>query len=359
MSLSVQILDLHDDLGGAQLKEIVASAPEFVKTAQIASRDEVARLPVECFALHALTKEGADLRKYPVHTKADTWLSCAYFEKNAHKLPIQAARIAATHLKTACAKFELPTEYRVSMFHGTADSNRYIEENDCMRKVASESQLVDRPDEGRYALAGRYPLFHESHVKKAASYFEEHFRHFDSGDRHEFASNVLARASELQMPLDGLEALQKVAGAEYGDRVAGQISMRHKLVDGDVEAVIALEKISMVRNDLEAKKFATLLAAWDSENGMERLYGTQIVDPYQATFESLSKEAGYVWEDSSSGESLTGKELEKAASEKYDKIKGYFGETLANSLKKHGSQIFDSLPRDAKTVIAKIAKGGI
>ena len=51
--------------------------------------------------------------------------------------------------------------------------------------------------------------------------------------------------------------------------------------------------------------------------------------------------------------------VEKAAEEKYEKIKSYFGETLAGSLKKHAVAIFDSLPTDAKTTIAKIVRGDI
>lgn len=361
MSLSIQILDLYDDLGGTQLKDLVSTAPSFMKTAEVATKDVASKLPTESFALHALTKEGSRLKKYPMHTPADTWLSCAYFEKNAHKLPRQAARIAATHLKVACEKFNLDTKECISKLASNENpiSNLYVEETDGLRKVASQAIIEPRPSEGSYALPGMYPLFHEGHIKKATSYFEEHHRAFSTSDKHEFASNVLARAAELNISTEDhtFAPLKKVAGDQYGDRVEAQINLRRKIVDGDVEATISLEKVAMAKDKLEANKFAELLSAWDIENSMNNVYGKSIVDPYESTFDSITKESGYLWEDSTSGESLTGKELEKAASSKYDTIKGYFGETLANSLKKHGSEIFESLPSDAKTLIARIAKG--
>lgn len=361
MSLSIQILDLYDDVTGSLLKWAAQASPSFMKTAQIARRDEVAKLPTDAFALHALTKEGSRLKKYPIHSAADTWLSCAYFEKNAHKLPAQAARIAATHLKVACDKFHIDANSTVIKMASqeAPASNLYIEEMDGLRKMASHAVIEERSSEGHYALPGRYPLFHEGHVKKATSYFGEHFKSFDPADRFTFAKNVLSRASELELSTDSseFEPLKKIAGESFGDRVETQLSLRRKLFDGHVDSLVDLEKIAEAKTKLEPEQFAGLLHAWDKENGVDRTYGSKIVDPYQATFETMNKEAGYVWEDEKSGMTLTGTELEKAASAKYDKIKGYFGETLANSLKKHGSQIFESLPIDAKAVIAKIAKG--
>jgi len=363
MSLSIQILDLYDDLSGKQLKDIAQSAPSFVKQAQVAKRDEARALPSDAFALHALTKEGSRLLKFPMHTQADTWLSCAYFEKNAHKLPRQAARIAATHLKVACEKFTLEPNKAIADLASKESprSNLYVEEMDGLRKVASVNPIEDRTSEGAFALNGRYPLNHVGHVKRASAYFKEHFGTFSPSERREYSQNVLKKASDfgLDTSEEEFSQLQKVAGVDYGDRLEGQINLRRKIVDGDIEATISLEKVANARESIDADKFVNLLSAWDLENGMDRTYGTSIIDPYQATFESHSKEAGYLWEDEGAGLSLTGKELEKAASAKYDKIKGYFGETLANSLKKHGSQIFDSLPSDAKTVIAKIAKGSL
>jgi hypothetical protein len=364
MSLSVQALDLYDDLARVQLRQIAPEAPGFIKAASLADASEIAELPTEAFALHALTKEGSRLKKYPIHTPADTWMSCAFFEKNAHKLPKTARTIAATHLKQACVRFGLPVKAQIQKCASTqtAGTNIYIEETD-MRKTASVLPEIEyRPQQGAYALNGRYPLFSPEHVKQAAAYFTEHFNQFEPSDRHEYAQNVLARAEELRAEVDPRHAatLQKVAGQDYGDRLEGQLRIRYAYIDGNVQASERLEKVASLKGHVEPGEFAALLQKWDQETGITRAYGTKVLDAYQSTFDNtMTKQAGYLWEDSQSGLQITGEELTKAASDKYEKIKGYFGETLASSLKKHGSQIFESLPADAKVTIAKIAKGGL
>lgn len=363
MSLSNQTLDLYDDLGKAQLREIAANAPPFIKTARVSEREEIAKLPTEEFALHVLTKEGSRMRRYPIQGATDTWLSCAYFEKNAHKLPKQAARLAATHLKFACERHSLDTPAFVEKWavDERPVSNLYVEDMD-MKKTASAPEIEARPATGAYALGNRYPLFNEGFVKKAAAYFVDYFGQFDPADRHAFARNVLERAHELNVDL-GSQAtglMNKVAGSEYGDRLDHQLNMRREFAQFNAEALNDLEKIASVQKEANPEQFARLLSAWDKDNNMERSYGRYLLDPYQATFDrQFKKEASYVWEDEQSGESLDGNDLESVVTDKYDKIKSYFGATVADSLKKHGSSIFESLPVDAKVTIARIAKGNL
>lgn len=364
MSLSTQILDLYDDLGMTQLKALRGDAvPSFIKTAKVSSREEAALLPNDAFALHMMTKEGSRLRRFPVSSAADTWLSCTYFEKNAHKLPYQAAKLAATHLESACERFGIEPNSTVQRLavDEIPRSNLYVEEMD-MTKAAHVASIVQSSEGGPYALGNKYPLFNEGFVKKAAAYFVDYFGQFDPSDRHAYARNVLNRAEELGLSLDGNEvaALRKVAGTEYGDSIESQIRIRKNLLEHDEEACAALNKIADVKDQATPEQFSQLLNQWDQDYNMERSYGRYLMDPYQATYSrQMTKEAGYTWEDSSAGVSINGKELEKAASDKYDKIKGYFGATLADSLKKHGSTIFESLPSDAKVVIARIAKGNL
>ena len=361
MSLSLQVLDFYDDIGKKQLFDVAASAPGFVKSAQIAQREEVSKLPSDHFAIHILTKEGSRMKKYPTHTAADTWLSCGYFEKNAFKLPTTAAKITATHLKEACQKFGIQPNTSVEKLASSEkpNSNLYVEDLD-MRKTASAHRPLEFHSGADYALNGRYPLFNEGHVKKAASYFSDYYGQFSPKDRHTFATNLMKKAEAMNLTFDGEETalLRKVAGSDYGNIIESQLTRRMNMVDGDIQATEQLSKVASAMGSLPPEKFAELLHAWDNEHNMSYSRTSHILDAFQSTFDKgFEKEAGYIWEDESSGISLSGSELEKAASEKYDKIKGYFGETLAGSLKKHGSMIFESLPVDAKAVIAKIAKG--
>ena len=364
MSLSMQALDFYDDLTRMQLKQIAETAPSFIKTASISTREQVSKLPTELFALHALTKEGSHLRKYPMHTAADTWLSCAYFEKNAHKLPRQAVKIAATHLKLACEEFQLdpPKEVIRMSVEENPMSNLYIEESD-MEKSASVAPLQRPPDNGAYALNGRYPLFNEGYVKKASAYFVANYAGFEPESRHTFAKNVLTKAAEYGVTLDVDQEMlmSKVAGATYGDKIESQLRLRANVVDGNTDLEEKLSKVASAKKVIEADKFAQLLSAFDKESGITNLYGPSILDAFEATYQQdMSKTASAtVWEDEATGVTMSAKELEKTATDKFDKVKSYFGETLANSLKKHSHAIFDSLPLDAKAVIVKIAKGSL
>jgi len=57
----------------SQLRKDVA-LPDFVKEATVFTEEDVRQLPMSCFA-------DPHSKKYPIHTKADTWLSIAYHHK--------------------------------------------------------------------------------------------------------------------------------------------------------------------------------------------------------------------------------------------------------------------------------------
>lgn len=363
MSLANQILDIYDDVAGAQLQEILKNSPPGVdsKNEDFLSRTDLEKTAGDGFALRIMTKEGHALKKYPITSKVDTWLSGAYFEKNAHKLPANAQKIAASMLKTAYAKHGIKASDKIEKLASpTILVNLYREEYDFCKTASADSQLESAPEGAAFALPGRYPLYSPEFVKKAAAYFVDYFGQFDSDDRHVFAQNVLKQASGLGVDLTEQETktLKKVAGDSYGDILGTQIKLRKEYVSNKPEAVETLDKIASAKEKLGPEKFASALSQFDKVAGLKKHYGKLLAEPYQAVYESrFEKEAGYTWEDESAGVSVTGKELVKAASDKYDKIKSYFGETLANSLKKHASEIFDSLPKDAKVIIARIAKG--
>jgi len=301
-----------------------------------------------------------------VTTPNDTIMSCLYFAKNASKLPSGAVKIAAANLVSACKDHGLtpPKEIEKLAEGQAAKTNLYIE-GSVFEKAASAVEITERPVDCAYALNGRYPIANESQVKQAAAYLVNHFHGFESEDRHIFAKNVLTKAAELDVNLTPTEqrTLTKVAGVEYGDRLSHQLNLRKDFASNKADALETLEKIAGARSTLNPNDFAALLNSWDKTYGTlakTASSGRPILDSYQSTFDNiLTKESGYVWEDEQSGNRLSSKDIEKVATDKFEKVKGYFGETLANSLKKHGHSIFDSLPLDAKVVIARISKGAL
>ena len=99
------VLDIYDDAAGSVLKEVYADygdVPDLMKTAHAITQEEYNRLPDDAFAL-VLEQGGIELKKFATIDEGNTALSVVYFLKNAHKLPVEAQKIAATNLLAACA----------------------------------------------------------------------------------------------------------------------------------------------------------------------------------------------------------------------------------------------------------------
>jgi len=257
-----------------------------------------------------------------------------------------------------------PTAQVTKLASASVHTNRYHEAKDMQKTASHITTEPVEPDDSKhfYALGNRYPMPDASYVKQASNYFEQYEREFhDAEDRHVFAANVLARAEELSVSLDNKEKLSKYAGEEYGDLLESQLKLRQELLWHKPEMAASLDKLAANKSGTEPLVFAKVLNSFDKHAGLSKYHGRAIADAYQSTFERrFTKTAsGYSWEDESTGLTITEKELEKVADEKYSKIKGYFGSSVADQLKKHAVSIFESLPINAKEVIVKIAKGQV
>lgn len=362
MALANQVLDFVDDVDRRLLRQIVASAPEHVKTASVLTANDREKLSSEQFALIMRSKEEQELKKFPIVDPASTWLSCQYFAKTAEQLPFVAQKIAASNLQKACAIYNIKAPDMIDKLasKGTV-GNRYDE----VAKSAAEPGLskiavAHKPDGSThfYALGERYAMPTPEYVKKAAAYFAQHEREFsDAEDRHTFALNVLERAKELDVDIEGREQLSKYASHTYGDSVSTQLRLRREFLQHEPKFVEALDKLSSHKASTEAEVFAKALYLFDKKAHLTKHYGSHLSDAFKATFGVFQKTAGYQWENQEGSVSISGTDLVKAAENKYDRIKSYFGQTLADNMKKHAVEIFDSLPIDAKETIAKIAQG--
>lgn len=108
------MLDVHDDIAGEILKTFFPSPeaiPETIKQAHVLTPGERDRLPDDDFALVLVDGE-QKLRKYACIDEGNTRLAVLYFAANAHKLPEEAQKTAASNLKQACGWYniEVPEE---------------------------------------------------------------------------------------------------------------------------------------------------------------------------------------------------------------------------------------------------------
>jgi len=103
--LSGLVLDPADDHDGAILRSIFpaeSDVPELIKQAEYLSPERRTKLPDDLFAL-ILQSDDVSLRKYACADAGNTALSTEYFMKTAHKLPVEAQKVAASNLVKACA----------------------------------------------------------------------------------------------------------------------------------------------------------------------------------------------------------------------------------------------------------------
>lgn len=102
--LSGLILDIYDDPDGGVLRSVFGGydgVPELIKSAHALTASERGQLPDSLYAL-VLHDGDVTLRKYACVDAGNTALSVEYFLKTAHKLPVEAQKVAAENLATAC-----------------------------------------------------------------------------------------------------------------------------------------------------------------------------------------------------------------------------------------------------------------
>jgi hypothetical protein len=364
MRLINQVIDFTDDVSKEIFKQ-ASAIPEHCADGAILTAEERAKLAEEDFALVMLTKEASRLRKFPITDEANTWLSCHYFSKTAARLPHTAQKIAAANLKRACAIFNItPPNNVCELADETVSSNFYDEATHANADRSFEQTVKIARELPRsessphyYALSGKYAMPSAEYVKIASQYFDKHEKEFGNAeDRHSFANNVLNRAKELNVDLGESATINKYASDQYSDNISRQIKLRESLVDGKDDLSKSLSKLASFKSTTEPSVFAKALYEFDKKAGLERYYGKSVDDAFKATLEKTAASA-YQWKDAQTNESITGDLLKKAASSKFDKISQYFGKTVAENLKKHPVEIFDSLPNDAKVVIVRLAKG--
>ena len=142
------IFDPYDDAEGQVLRQIAPTPddiPDFVKTAERFSPERLQQLPDDQFAL--ILFDGTDkLRKYAMTDMGNTVLSSAYLLRQAHLLPPEAVKIAATNLQGACERFGLPTEsLKLAAATGYSPVAAKLQQNYKSQRVIKANYPVEEP----------------------------------------------------------------------------------------------------------------------------------------------------------------------------------------------------------------------
>lgn len=359
IKLANQVIDAYDDVSKEGLKKLAAINPKVV----MMSSEELAALKDHDFALSVITKKAAKLNKLPVNTWDNTWLSNQFFEMSHSQLPGGAAKIAAFHIKEACARFKIEPTVAVTAHAAmckTASTNVYyegvepLERKDPITDVSLEKFAAVRDIGDNYTTA-QYTFKTAAHVKLASKYFEEKHADIPVEYRHKYAAAIQRRAKELGMPAEG-GTVAKYASDHYSGMVDAHIRARASLLECKPEFLATLEKLGAAKKELPPAAFATALFVFDKKAGLNRYYGAHLTDPFLATF-GQEPDQYEGWRTKVGNQTLELDEIRRLAIEKHAQIKSYFGGSVADGLRSDPVTIWETLPNDAKEILVGIANG--
>ena len=232
---------------------------------------------------------------------------------------------------------------------------------DQLRKMASGAvRVTDQAPVMRFekrasvhtALNGHYPLDSYGQVSKAINYFDEHRLEMDPVDRREYAVKTASRADEL-----GLEygmGLGRYGSMGYASDVDGHIHKRMEY-GGENWAPVYQELLEK-KASVPPETFAELLGSIDEESGLSSKYDGPIADPYWSTYGgrvSREKRASWTW-SGSMGDSVTAEQLSSLSQDR-DALQAAFTGEVVNAFQEDPVTIFQSLPDDSKTILARMA----
>lgn len=357
--LANQVLDAYDDVEQSQLRKVASERPQTV----VMTPSERAALPDHGFALSVITKRASKLNRFPIATADDAWLSDRFFAMNHLRLPKVAAQTAAYHIKSACERYGLPPSEPVKEMAKQAATNVFYEKEGELRLVPTHvtvdlSKFAQAQEIGDNYTHAQYVMASPSHVKVAAQYFEDKHEKMPLEVRHKYAAAVQRRAQELGMP-----PAQGMVGKYASDSYSGQVDMHVRgrlslLETASPEIRGGYEKLAAAKKQLSPSDFASALHGMDKQANLTRYYGGALTDPYLATF-GKEPDRYAAWRYKTASTTMQSSDLQKLAIAGYAKIANHFGSHIADEFRKHPIEIFDSLPNDAKEILAGIAAGHI
>lgn len=211
-----------------------------------------------------------------------------------------------------------------------------------------------------YALpdAGMYPLDSYVQVKQAAQYFSENKKVMPPEDRHMFCTNLVKRAAALNISVEPV--IEKYGSEKYASEAeieVGLFARRTALLDED--QIGLLDKLAAVRAVVEPEIFAAALARFDEGTGLAVHYDAAVPDAYYTTFGKTARALTEPTDPAASvvigNEYITRSRLADYLSNNVSELVDRFGSDLANELASRPNEIFDSLPRDQKLILMRMA----
>lgn len=212
---------------------------------------------------------------------------------------------------------------------------------------------IEKKASSRYALGDRYPLDSYTDVNNAVQYFSDYWKEMDPDDRHEYCVKTASRADELGIAVPYI--MQRYGSETYAPDLEAYMASRIEKCASEYKR--AYKELFEKRASVLPDSFAQMLAHVDSVAGMDRFYGSHIMDPWFSTFGGMTEkvaEESWRWK-SDTGDIVTGEQLKWLAREGKGLVCKQFDKDLVEAFLKDPIQIFDSLPLTQKKILCNMA----
>jgi hypothetical protein len=206
----------------------------------------------------------------------------------------------------------------------------------------------------------RYPLDGYDQVVKAAEYFDEYGTQMEPRMRREYCSNLVKRASVLRISVS--PEIERYGAETYAPSHQIKIALdARRFILRDEDDITVLNKLAEAQPMMLPELFAATLEEFDKRNLLDHHYG-DIPDPYFSTFGKVAAKVQPTESDVPTDDSIligneyiTKKELVEFSKHNNEDMESRFGEDMAKEFAKDPLGIFNSLPRDQKLIIMRMA----
>lgn len=197
------------------------------------------------------------------------------------------------------------------------------------------------------ALGGKYPLDSYADIRAAVDFFQQSWTEFDPVERHIYCVKTAAAAQAIGLDIPPMMA--RYGSLEYAPDLDAHIASRKANLEKNAHGMY--DALMEKRAAMHPEEFADLLMQADVATGLNWHWGGPVADPYLATFGGKPQERMLKVANSEISERQLQSIVESGA------LEGVFEKDLVAGFRKDPAAIFQSLPDDAKQIIANLIVG--
>lgn len=291
-------MDVSDLLSDEKIDYLVGLSEgdpdDLIKNAHIPSKDEVATMPTDDFALVLYHPDKGFLKKFACHDKYVTKLNIKILRDTQSQYPDEIVKTAAYYLGKAAKHFGLvyPEDLK-KLAEGKHITNIVdLTDVNSVEFHKKQAALVKTAEPKTFALPNekRYPIDTPELIKKAIEYFEKNATRFQPLEALVFAANVKKAALQEKVLTEDtvLEKYASLTSSRFSPNWKENIRMRRPYVKEDEREVY--DELVEKAAEFGVVKTAEVLEAVDRKLGVNRQWGHTIVDPYVSIL-GMKKEA--------------------------------------------------------------------